>query len=125
MRKYYEPDAEHVIVPTLPYSEHIWREDMQSQMSLPGSKNSPEDRARSLEENYRAEYREDAPLKEYNGYVWRISDAESADLWVDVPKIMVRVWSRASFSAARAVSEHFGDEYGKSLQNEEESQIIR
>lgn len=125
MKTWYRPDDGHVDVPAIPYSNDLWKIALDRSVAERQRPNNVRaERSEELERDFRRMYREDAPFKEYIGFVWKHEDAERIG-FVDAPKQMVRVMAQAAGMAGLAVDQFFGPEYGHSLRNEDEANEIR
>ena len=126
-RRHYDPDAEHVEVPSLPRSDDFWKQVVAEYAQTPVVKDGrlpSKDGVERIAAYARETYRPEARQKEYIGCVWD-KELESTAEWDSLPRTMLRVWARGPSEAAAAVQLHFGDNFGISLWNEDDSRRPR
>lgn len=126
-RRHYDPDADHVGVPSLPPSDDFWKQVVTEYAQRPvvrGGRLPSTEAVARITAYARETYRPDAPQKEYIGCVWD-KELESTSEWDSLPRTMLRVWARGPDEAVAAVGLHFGDNFGISLWNEDDSRRLR
>ena len=115
MSRWYDADAEHVEVPSVAFSDDVWRFVARRYVESSSKAEKTPEWIEQIYERYRELYKEDDPVAEYVGFVWRREDAKSLPR-AEVPRVMVRVWARRN-EATYAVHKHFGEEWASSLWN--------
>ena len=117
MSRLYDAEAEHVAVPSVAFSDDVWRFAARRYVESSTKTEKTPEWIEQIFERYRRLYKEDDPVLEYVGFVWRQEDGKSLPR-AEVPRVMVRVWARRN-EATYAVHQHFGEEWASSLWNPE------